>query len=137
LVEVHGSIERCSCPVCGGQVTLAQAQILLAADERGVPRCERCTAPLKPNVVLFGEMLPVDAIERAQELCASADLLLCVGSSLEVHPVAGLPLLTHRAGGVVAIITKGETPLDALASVRLNGDLVQELGALLAALRIG
>ncbi len=137
LVEVHGSIEHCSCPACGLQVTLAQARALLAADERGVPRCERCAAPLKPDVVLFGEMLPASAMERAQELCASADLLLCIGSSLEVHPVADLPLLTHRAGGVIAIITKGPTPLDELASVRLDGDLVDEIGALMAALGIG
>ena len=137
LVEVHGSIERCSCPACGAQVTLAQARVRLAADEQGVPRCEQCAAPLKPDVVLFGEMLPVAAMERAQQLCASADLLLCIGSSLEVHPVAGLPLLTDRAGGVVAILTQGPTPLDALAGVRLDGDLVDELHALLGALGMG
>ncbi len=137
LVEVHGSIEHCSCLVCGVQVALAEARARVAADARGIPRCVRCAEPLKPDVVLFGEMLPAAAMERAQELCASADLLLCIGSSLEVHPVADLPLLTHRSGGVVAIITKGSTPLDALASVRLNGDLVGELGALSAALGIG
>jgi NAD-dependent deacetylase len=136
LVEVHGSIEHCSCEHCAGQVTLAEARARLASDPHGVPRCERCGAPLKPDVVLFGELLPAAAIERAQELCASADLLLCIGSSLEVHPVADLPLLTDRAGGVVAIITQGPTPLDALAGVRLNGDLVEELTALLGALAL-
>ncbi len=134
LIEVHGSIERCSCPSCGARVTLAEARALLAADERGVPRCGGCGAALKPDVVLFGEMLPVAAIERAGELCAAADLLLCIGSSLEVHPVADLPLLTHRAGGAIAIITQGATPLDGLATVRLDGDLVEEMHALLDAL---
>ncbi len=133
LVEVHGSIERCGCPACGAEYSLAAARARLAADERGVPRCD-CGAPLKPGVVLFGEMLPTVAMRRAHELCASADLLLCIGSSLEVHPVAELPLLTHRAGGDVAILTQGPTPLDALATVRLHGDLVDELGALLSAL---
>jgi NAD-dependent deacetylase len=137
LIEVHGSIEHCSCPACATRVTLARAQALLAADERGVPRCERCGAPLKPDVVLFGEMLPAAAIERAQELCASADLLLCIGSSLEVHPVADLPLLTDRAGGAIAIITKGSTPLDGLAAVQLDGELVDEMRALLEALGMG
>jgi NAD-dependent deacetylase len=137
LVEVHGSIEFCSCLQCGAQVALQQARDLLLADECGVPRCDRCALPLKPDVVLFGEMLPAAAIERAQELCACADVLLCVGSSLEVHPVASLPLLTHRAGGTVAIITQGETPLDALASVRLSGDLEDEMAALSEALGIG
>ena len=121
LVEVHGSIEYSVCPLCDRQVALADAQALLAADERGVPRCERCGVPLKPDVVLFGEMLPAGAIERAQELCASAELLLCIGSSLEVHPVAELPLLTHRAGGAIAIITRGPTPLDDLARFAWTG----------------
>jgi NAD-dependent deacetylase len=59
-------------------------------------------------------------------------VLLCIGSSLEVHPVAGLPLLTHQAGGAVAIITQGPTPLDDLAAARLSGDVVGELEGLLA-----
>ena len=134
LVEVHGSIERSSCPECGAEVTLAEARALAAADERGVPRCERCGAALKPDVVLFGEMLPAAAIGRAQSLCSGARVLLCIGSSLEVHPVAALPLLTLRAGGEIAIITKGPTPLDELASVRLDGDLVEEMRLLLALL---
>jgi len=131
---VHGSIEFCTCLQCGARVTLAEARERLAADKRGVPRCERCAVPLKPDVVLFGEMLPAAAIERAQELCASAELLMCIGSSLEVQPVASLPLLTHRAGGTIAIITQGPTPLDALASVRLDGDLEDEMRALSEAL---
>jgi NAD-dependent deacetylase len=134
LVEVHGSIEFCSCLRCGQRVTLAEARARLEADEHGVPRCEACGLALKPEVVLFGEMLPAAAMERAQELCAGADLLLCIGSSLEVHPVASLPLLTRRAGGQIAIITQGPTPLDELASVRLHGDLEDELAALLDAL---
>jgi NAD-dependent deacetylase len=89
---------------------------------------------LKPNVVLFGELLDPHAIERARELCEGADVLLCIGSSLEVHPVASLPLLTHEAGGSVAILTQGPTPLDGLASVRLRGDVVEELERVLAAL---
>jgi NAD-dependent deacetylase len=104
----------------------------LAAD--GVPRCGDCGDPLKPDVVLFGEMLPVRALERARLLCEGADLLLCIGSSLEVHPVAGLPLLTHAAGGTVAILTQGLTPLEELAGVRLYGDVVEVLEALVGEL---
>jgi NAD-dependent deacetylase len=130
LVEVHGSIATCTCPACGASVALedARGRALGAAD--GVPRCVDCADPLKPDVVLFGEMLPVRALERARELCQRADLLLCIGSSLEVHPVAGLPLLTHAAGGTVAILTQGPTPLDELAGVRLRGDVVAVLRTL-------
>ncbi len=65
---------------------------------RGVPRCA-CGRPLKPDVVLFGEYLPVQALARAEQLAEGADLLLCVGSSLEVYPVAPLPQTTLGAGG--------------------------------------
>jgi NAD-dependent deacetylase len=134
LVEVHGSIAGCSCPTCGDGVELQEVRARLRTAADGVPRCERCAAPLKPDVVLFGEMLPVAALERSRELCEGAELLLCIGSSLEVHPVASLPLLTHEAGGRLAILTQGATPLDGLASGRLSGDVVDELERLLAAL---
>jgi NAD-dependent deacetylase len=137
LIEVHGSIAQCSCPVCGGSVPLAEVRARLRREPDGVPRCEACDGPLKPQVVLFGEMLPEEAIGRARDLCERADVLLCIGSSLEVHPVAGLPLLTQTAGGAVAIVTQGATPLDELASVRLGGDVVEELQALCGALGVG
>jgi NAD-dependent deacetylase len=136
LVEVHGSIASCSCPGCGERVAGGEVRARLLADAAGVPRCGRCGAPLRPAVVLFGELLPEDAIERARELCERAELLLCIGSSLEVHPVAALPLLTLEAGGAVAIITHGETPIDGLAEVCLRGDVVDELSALLVELGI-
>jgi NAD-dependent deacetylase len=134
LIEVHGSIARCSCPRCGGSILREEVSLRLLGDPDGVPRCERCRGPLKPQVVLFGETLSPEPLRRAQELCERADLLLCIGSSLEVHPVAGLPLLTRDAGGAVAILTNGSTPLDPLASVRVRGDVVEELQALLGAL---
>jgi NAD-dependent deacetylase len=89
---------------------------------------------VKPDVVLFGEMLPADSIARADELCSAADLLLCVGSSLEVYPVAGLPEVTLARGGRIAIVTKSSTPYDDATTVRLNGDVAEELQAVLAAI---
>jgi NAD-dependent deacetylase len=134
LIEMHGSIATCSCPMCGGRIALAEVTARIARDEDGVPRCESCDGALKPDVVLFGELLDPYAIERARELCEGAELLLCIGSSLEVHPVAGLPLLTRAAGGTVAILTQGPTPLDELAEIRCDGDVVEELRALVEAL---
>jgi NAD-dependent deacetylase len=133
LVEVHGSIATCSCPRCGQTVDLEEARSRLAAHPDGVPRCE-CGAALKPDVVLFGELLPDHAMQRAYELASGADLLLCVGSSLEVYPVAGLPHVTLGAGGALAIVTQGPTPVDDLAAVRRDGDVVSELEALVSAL---
>jgi NAD-dependent deacetylase len=130
LVEVHGSIASCSCLSCPGAVPVEEARARIAAATDGVPRCESCGGPLKPDVVLFGELLDATALDRARALCQGASVLLCIGSSLEVHPVAGLPLLTQAAGGAVAIITQGATPLDSIAEVRLHGDVVAELEAL-------
>jgi NAD-dependent deacetylase len=136
LIEMHGSIATCSCPMCGGRVEVAEVRARIAQAEDSVPRCESCDGALKPNVVLFGEMLDPSRVERARELCEGADVLLCIGSSLEVHPVAGLPLLTHRAGGTVAILTQGRTPLDDIAAVRCEGDVVEELRGLVVGLSV-
>jgi NAD-dependent deacetylase len=131
LIEVHGSIATCSCLSCGERV--ASGAALAQLEEAAVPLCA-CGRPLKPDVVLFGEFLPAAALERATQLAEAADLLLCIGSSLEVYPVAQLPGITLRHGGDVAIITQGPTPYDGRAAVRLGGDVEQELVALVAAL---
>jgi NAD-dependent deacetylase len=133
LVEVHGSISHSSCLECLRQYPLEETRERLADDPVGVPRCD-CGHPLKPDVVLFGEFLPADAMARAEDLAERADVLLCVGSSLEVYPVAGLPSVTLRAGGQLAIVTQGATQYDERAAVRLAGDVVAELEAVIAAL---
>jgi NAD-dependent deacetylase len=133
LVEVHGSISHSSCLECLRRYELEDVRARLAADPDGVPRCD-CGQPLKPDVVLFGEFLPEPAMDRATELAERADILLCVGSSLEVYPVAGLPSITLRAGGALAIVTQSATQYDDRAVVRLSGDVVAELEAVVAAL---
>ena len=133
LVEVHGSIAHSSCLVCGLRYELADVRTRLGGDPDGVPRCD-CGEPLKPDVVLFGELLPMAAFARAEELAAGAEVMLCIGSSLEVYPVAGLPETTLAAGGRIAILTRGRTPLDRRAAVRMGGDVVEELEAVLAEL---
>jgi NAD-dependent deacetylase len=132
VVEVHGTIETSSCLECRASYPLEAVAGLF--DDEGVARCAECGGAVKPDVVLFGELLPEQAMGEATALAAGADLLLCVGSSLEVYPVAGLPSVTRSAGGRIAIVTKGPTPYDDEADVRLDGDVVEELGALLEAL---
>ena len=133
VVEVHGSIEWSRCMECGERVALDRVLELLEGGE-GAPQCAACLAALKPDVVLFGELLPDHAMAEAQTLAAEADLMLCIGSSLTVHPIAGLPGLTRARGGRLALLTQGETPYDGEADVRLRGDVVDALGAVLAAL---
>jgi NAD-dependent deacetylase len=134
LIEVHGSIEWSVCMRCGTRVEIDRV-IALLGDGDGAPRCPTCGAPLKPEVVLFGELLPERALAEAQDLAMTADLMLCVGSSLEVYPVAGLPAMTHGGGGRLALITQGPTPYDGDADVKLDGDVVEELRAVIAALQ--
>jgi NAD-dependent deacetylase len=133
LIEVHGSIESSVCLDCGGKFPLDRVIEQLRAHD-GAPECPCCITPLKPDVVLFGELLPERALSEAQALALDADLMLCVGSSLEVYPVAGLPALTRGAGGRLALVTQGPTPYDDEAEVKLGGDVVEELRAVLAAL---
>ena len=125
VVEVHGSIRTASCLECGRVYPLDDSLL-------PVPRCE-CGAVLKPDVVFFGELLPQAAIDRACELARSAALMLVVGSALEVFPVAELPLETVRAGGSLAIVNRGETPLDARAELKIDGSAGETLSAVLAA----
>jgi NAD-dependent deacetylase len=133
LVEVHGTIESSACLSCARHYPLREVRARLAASAAGVPACD-CGQPLKPDVVLFGEMLPAGALERAYALAAGADVLLCIGSSLEVHPIAQLPAVTTQAGGEVALVTQGPTPWDGRAAVKLDGDVEDELQALVASL---
>jgi NAD-dependent deacetylase len=133
LIEVHGSIEWSVCLRCGERVSIDRVVELLDAAD-GAPPCPTCGAPLKPDVVLFGELLPERALTEAQDLAMAADLMLCVGSSLEVYPVAGLPAMTRGGGGRLALVTQGPTPYDSEAEVKLDGDVVEELRAVLAAL---
>jgi NAD-dependent deacetylase len=133
LVEIHGSVATASCLACGARYPLADARARLADDPEGIPRCD-CGQPLKPDVVLFGELLDEAAMDRASALAIGADLMLCIGSSLEVYPAAGLPELTIGAGGRLAIVTQSSTPYDRVAAVRLGGDVEKELQAVMEAL---
>jgi len=137
VVEVHGSIRTVSCLECGRVYPLADRKVDTVggaprfAGAANAPRCE-CGAVLKPDVVFFGELLPRIEIDRAYELARAAALMLVVGSALEVFPVAELPLETLRSGGSVAIVNRGETPLDARAELKIDGSAGETLSAVLA-----
>jgi NAD-dependent deacetylase len=132
VIEVHGSIRTSSCQGCHAQFRTEYIEPLF--DEKGAAKCSECGGDVKPDVVLFGELLPAEAMAEAEALAERADLMLCVGSSLEVFPVAGLPSLTLRSGGGLAVITIGPTHFDANATIRMDGDVVADLEAVLAAL---
>ena len=125
VAEVHGSIRRAVCLRCPGSELLAG--VLAQLEVRRAPLCPACGAILKPDVVLFGELLPATAIDRATTLARAAGLLLVVGSSLEVWPVAGLPL----EAPAFAIVNRGPTALDEQAALVVDGGAGETLTALL------
>jgi NAD-dependent deacetylase len=133
VVEVHGSIATSSCRSCAASYGLDEIDALFDAD--GIAFCANCTGPVKPDVVLFGEMLPETAMSHARELAEAAELMICIGSSLAVFPVADLPTVTLGRGGELAIVTKGPTPYDGDAVLKLEGEVDAELADLAAALR--
>jgi NAD-dependent deacetylase len=128
VVEVHGSISSAECQACLWREP-ANA-VLEQLEASSTPTCPRCGETLKPGVVLFGELLPAGALERATELARGARLLLVVGSSLEVWPVAGLPLEARA----FAIVNRGPTALDEQAVLKVDAGAGETLSAVVAAL---
>jgi NAD-dependent deacetylase len=126
VIEMHGSIRECVCLACGARYGLEEVLAMLEA--AGVPRCT-CGQILKPGVVMFGELLEPDAIDRAFQLARETKLLLVVGSTLEVQPVAGLPWETVTAGGDVAIVNLGPTAFDRRAALKVDAKAGEVLRA--------
>jgi NAD-dependent deacetylase len=133
-IEVHGALDRGLCLRCAASVSLDELVARADAAEDGVPRCAACGFQMKSGVVLFGEPLPVAAIEAAYEEAGRADLMLVIGSSLVVAPVSQLPGIVLGNGGTLAILTESETPYDGAAHVRLHGKAGVQMQQALAAL---
>jgi NAD-dependent protein deacetylase/lipoamidase len=128
VVEVHGSIRSAQCLGCLWAEPTDDVLAQLAT--RDLPSCPHCNEVLKPGVVMFGELLPVRALERATQLARGARLLLVVGSSLEVWPVAGLPL----EAPAFAIVNRGPTALDDRALLKVDAGAGETLSAVLESL---
>lgn len=121
VLELHGSLRLARCRACGTELPIEHARERWVVADDAVPRCD-CGGVLGPGVVLFGEALPL-AIERAFELAERADVVVALGTSLEVFPAAHLPLVTVERGGRFGIVTRGATQFDDLAHVRIDASL--------------
>jgi len=126
VIEVHGSLNTLTCPHCLNSypgVDFYQAFV----EEGRMPRCPTDQALLKPDIVLFEEMLPVKAWQQAEKACAEADLLLVAGSSLEVSPANQLPIYALDNRASVVIVNLSMTYLDESADVILREDVATAL----------
>ena len=138
--ELHGANETCSCTICrkkyptseiADQLYTFEKDELITLMRRGkeIPMCE-CGGWIKPDVVLFGELMPSRPLKAAEELAASCDVLLVVGSSLQVVPAASIPSVTRRQGGTIVIINREPTALDWMADFTLHGNAEEILPVL-------
>lgn len=129
VVEFHGSAERFSCLGCGLGQSRAAMPGLLA---QGVPpRCPECGGVVRPDVVFFGEGIPMGAVLGSEELVAGADLALIVGTSGEVAPANAIPLRVARAGGKVVEVNLGPTAYGNVSDLRLDAPAEEVLPRIL------
>ncbi len=126
VIEMHGTLRTLSCTQCFRQVEAEPFLVPFIRDGR-IPHCDACGAVLKPDVILFGEQLPQKAWYAARSAARQADLMLVVGSSLEVLPVAGLPMQTLDRGGHLIIINQTQTYLDVRADLVFSEDAAEVL----------
>ncbi len=116
VIELHGTNMTASCLTCSNRWPIAEIQQRLASGDI-VPLCDSCGGLLKPDTVSFGQPMPVEAMEQAYRAAADCDLLLMIGSSLEVQPANQIPLVAHQAGATLIFINRTPTPYDHLAAV--------------------
>lgn len=127
VLEVHGTYTRGICLGCRKIYSIHE--IFKKVERYSVPLCDECNDLLKPDVVLFGEVLTQD-FESALDEIERCDLLFVLGTSLEVYPVAGLVPQAKRNGAQVVIVNRDETPLDRLADLVIHSELSPVMNSL-------
>jgi NAD-dependent deacetylase len=130
VIELHGTIRTARCSRCARSLDMSNA---LAGWRPGaVPACPVCSAPLRPNVVWFGESLPESALRQADDAIAHCDLMLVAGTSGVVQPAASFAFQARGHGARVIEVNPEETPISAIADVELRGHSARELPQLLS-----
>ena len=129
VIEMHGTMQTLTCTQCYHQV---DAELYLApfVEKGEIPHCPKCSQILKPDVILFGEQLPQAAWFKAQRAARQCDLMVVVGSSLEVLPVAGLPMQALDRGAHLIIINNTQTYLNVRADVAILEDVAMIIPAI-------
>jgi len=134
VLELHGTVRTATCTSCQEHLPASEMWPAFVASAQ-MPHCPYCGGLLKPDVVLFGELLPVHILEEAQEESQRCDVMLVAGSSLEVYPAADLPLRAVQAGAQVIIVNYEPTHMDARAAVVIHKDVAVILPQIAARVR--
>jgi NAD-dependent deacetylase len=133
VVEVHGTAREFTCLGCGDRGPIDVVVERVRAGEPD-PRCQTCGGILKSATISFGQSLVVADLERADQAARSCDLLLAVGTTLAVHPIADVVPLAVAAGARVVIVNGSPTAMDDLADIVLTGSISELLPALVEGL---
>ena len=131
VYEIHGTTLVASCLSCGDKISSDEACARVEGGEKA-PECLRCGGLLKPATISFGQPMPADVVDMADQEARRCDLFLAVGSSLVVHPAAMLPVIAKRSGARLIIVNREPTPLDEIADLCLSGELGTLLPAMVA-----
>ncbi|MBW8010838.1 MAG: NAD-dependent deacylase [Chloroflexi bacterium] len=126
VYEIHGTFSTLTCVSCFKQYKTAQFTDMLL-DLSKIPTCPDCGSILKPDAILFGEQLPVQVWQDSEKAARACELMFVLGSSLEVVPVAGLPILALNNGAKLIVINESPTYIDQRADVVLNQDVAVAL----------
>ncbi len=137
VVELHGSLDRFSCVDARHPFPAAAAPEPAEDTECEPPSCPECGAPVRPDVVWFGETLPAQATAEAWDLAASCQAMLVVGTSGLVQPAAQLPFIARDGGATVIEVNPDPTDVSAAAHIICRGPAGVVLPALVAALTEG
>lgn len=126
VIEVHGTLRRVMCWKCGARSPMEDTLARVRAGEAD-PACLKCGGILKSDTISFGQALVPEVIDRAMQVAGQAEVLLAVGSTLQVYPVAGVVPLARQAGARVVIVNAEETAMDDLAHAVLRGSISELL----------
>ena len=130
VIEVHGSMRRFMCWGCGmrGPMQLVLERVRAGEED---PECRTCGGILKSDTISFGQQLVPEVIDRAMRVAAEGDVFIAVGTTLQVHPVAGAVDIARSAGAKVIIVNAEPTPYDDVADAVLPGSISEILPAIL------
>lgn len=131
VLELHGTVHEVECLGCGARTTMAEALARVAAGEPD-PGCRGCGGILKSATVSFGQALDPAVLAAAAEAAGDCDVFLAVGTSLTVHPAAGLTDRAAAAGARVVVVNAEPTPYDELADLVVREPIGTSLPRLLA-----
>lgn len=132
VIEVHGTMRKAVCMSCGWRGPMLETLERVRAGEEDPP-CRACGGILKSATISFGQALVPEVIDRAMRAAGEAELLLAVGTTLQVYPVAGVVPAAKAAGARVAIVNAGPTAMDDLADAMLSGSISELLPEIVGA----